>query len=171
MSSLSFTIQKDLCVLCLDAPREMMLLPCRHFCICDKCTKQPFAVGGRCPLCNENVTSVVGGAGKSGMKWLIDRAEQSRKSAEMFKAISENNPQQLRMLLQSGLSVNKPNVFTGDTPLIASVKSSAVDAVSCLLDHGADPQLKNRVGRNQTFTHTHTRTHAYTRHAYARTHR
>lgn len=41
------------CVVCLEAPREMLLLPCRHVCCCQACADQLEC----CPLCRAPKTS------------------------------------------------------------------------------------------------------------------
>ena len=44
-----------LCVICLDARRTMLLLPCRHLCLCAGCAKKCRS----CPLCRMGVEKVV----------------------------------------------------------------------------------------------------------------
>ena len=35
------------CVICLEAPRNAVLLPCRHLCVCDDCLREIDS----CPIC------------------------------------------------------------------------------------------------------------------------
>jgi ABC-type Fe3+-siderophore transport system permease subunit len=42
---------KALCIICLDTPREVLLKPCKHYCLCSSCTN-----GLRtCPVCNQRI--------------------------------------------------------------------------------------------------------------------
>ena len=42
---------KLLCVICVDAPREVLLKPCKHFCLCSKCTNRL----RECPICKQQI--------------------------------------------------------------------------------------------------------------------
>lgn len=44
------------CVVCLDRPRDVLLLPCRHFSICGVCSAQ---IRDRCPVCRRTITERV----------------------------------------------------------------------------------------------------------------
>jgi hypothetical protein len=44
-----------LCVVCLDAEKNTVLLPCRHLCLCSTCAQIPELV--QCPLCRSPVES------------------------------------------------------------------------------------------------------------------
>ena len=46
--------QKRLCVVCLDNEKQVLLRPCRHYCVCEDCSKQ---LRGVCPMCRANFTS------------------------------------------------------------------------------------------------------------------
>jgi hypothetical protein len=48
-----------LCVVCMSAPKNALLLPCKHVIMCGECTKTVLANSGQCPLCRENITEVV----------------------------------------------------------------------------------------------------------------
>ena len=40
------------CVICWDAPKAVVFLPCKHRCCCEQCARQSL----RCPLCKAAVT-------------------------------------------------------------------------------------------------------------------
>eukprot|EP00930_Biecheleria_cincta_P038934 TRINITY_DN26778_c0_g1_i1.p1 TRINITY_DN26778_c0_g1~~TRINITY_DN26778_c0_g1_i1.p1 ORF type:complete len:615 (+),score=91.89 TRINITY_DN26778_c0_g1_i1:125-1969(+) len=42
------------CVVCLEAPRQVLLLPCHHVCCCKSCAQRL----GRCPVCRAETTSL-----------------------------------------------------------------------------------------------------------------
>jgi Zinc finger, C3HC4 type (RING finger) len=42
-----------MCVVCLDAPKTVLLRPCTHLCLCQRCSKQPELV--ECPLCRARI--------------------------------------------------------------------------------------------------------------------
>ncbi|XP_062506346.1 uncharacterized protein LOC134182920 [Corticium candelabrum] len=41
--------QYSQCVVCWDKPKEVVLLPCRHLCLCIECSNR---IRDRCPMCN-----------------------------------------------------------------------------------------------------------------------
>lgn len=43
------------CVVCMDAPLQVVLIPCGHLCVCENCSRQIFV----CPMCRRNVDDVV----------------------------------------------------------------------------------------------------------------
>ena len=43
------TADKDLCVICSDAPKTILLLPCRHVALCGPCNAMDTVT--ECPLC------------------------------------------------------------------------------------------------------------------------
>ena len=45
------------CVVCLDAPREILLQPCKHFCLCSACAKSFVAGESVCPVCRSGVAA------------------------------------------------------------------------------------------------------------------
>lgn len=50
-------INIDACVICLDRPREIVYLPCRHFVICEKCfTASQLRT---CPLCRSPIIDTI----------------------------------------------------------------------------------------------------------------
>ena len=45
------------CVVCMDAARTEVALPCKHFCVCAECASQ---MARQCPMCNGAVTAWLG---------------------------------------------------------------------------------------------------------------
>ena len=43
----------DVCVECIDAPKTVALLPCKHLCICGNCSKYKGLT--KCPICFEEI--------------------------------------------------------------------------------------------------------------------
>jgi hypothetical protein len=41
------------CVICMDAEKSVLLLPCRHLCVCVGCSQEPRLV--QCPICREPI--------------------------------------------------------------------------------------------------------------------
>jgi len=46
---------RQLCVICQDAQKTILLRPCNHYCLCGNCASNVTAVT-RCPLCNTTIT-------------------------------------------------------------------------------------------------------------------
>jgi hypothetical protein len=47
-----------MCVVCMDAPKDRIVLPCGHICACGACAQ---LLGTRCPVCRgpiEHITQV-----------------------------------------------------------------------------------------------------------------
>lgn len=40
------------CIVCLVNPREIILLPCKHVCLCEDCAGK---IERKCPVCNINI--------------------------------------------------------------------------------------------------------------------
>ncbi|KAL7740586.1 hypothetical protein ACLKA6_009472 [Drosophila palustris] len=57
----SSPIRTDQCVVCLERRRNIVLLPCRHLCMCKECSQQlpRFEGGDRCPICRDFVEAVM----------------------------------------------------------------------------------------------------------------
>ena len=47
--------ERNLCVICQDAQKTILLRPCNHYCLCGNCASNVTAVR-RCPLCNTTIT-------------------------------------------------------------------------------------------------------------------
>ena len=41
------------CVVCMDAPKNCVLMPCFHLCVCMRCGKRLRADSGKCPICRK----------------------------------------------------------------------------------------------------------------------
>ncbi|XP_034473357.1 uncharacterized protein LOC117780804 isoform X2 [Drosophila innubila] len=57
----SSSVRTDQCVVCLERRRNIVLLPCRHLCMCKECSQQlpRFEGGDRCPICRDLVETVM----------------------------------------------------------------------------------------------------------------
>ena len=44
---------QKLCCICQDSPKSVLLLPCRHLCVCSGCSDRPELL--RCPVCREEI--------------------------------------------------------------------------------------------------------------------
>lgn len=49
----------NLCVICQDQPKSMVLLPCRHLCLCRNCTYHLQSYRTICPLCRERFCETI----------------------------------------------------------------------------------------------------------------
>ena len=47
--------EERLCVVCKEEAKKVVLMPCRHFCLCRACAYNPLLK--KCPLCRESVVS------------------------------------------------------------------------------------------------------------------
>ena len=45
------------CTVCLDQPREVLLQPCGHVCVCGDCSKRLRCSGNQCPICRVNIVN------------------------------------------------------------------------------------------------------------------
>jgi Holliday junction resolvasome RuvABC DNA-binding subunit len=52
------TNNNDECIVCYEPPRDHMLLPCHHVCLCADCAEQYKDGGNPCPLCDTEVQEV-----------------------------------------------------------------------------------------------------------------
>ena len=51
----SDTMNENDCFLCLESASTVVLFPCKHLCICHKCSAKTCVV--LCPLCSEEIES------------------------------------------------------------------------------------------------------------------
>lgn len=47
------------CVICMTSPRDTTVLPCRHMCLCAACAKILRFQSNKCPVCREQVASLL----------------------------------------------------------------------------------------------------------------
>lgn len=40
------------CIVCMENPREIILLPCKHVCLCEDCAEK---ISRMCPVCNKRI--------------------------------------------------------------------------------------------------------------------
>ena len=84
--------EEDPCVVCQTEPRECIILPCRHCCMCYECAKDLTQTGSvqleygqvvtgadpKCPMCREDIESVI----RKGGKGEKDKSKQSKKQSK-----------------------------------------------------------------------------------------
>ncbi|KAH8263131.1 hypothetical protein KR044_004834 [Drosophila immigrans] len=53
--------RSDCCVVCIERSRNIVLLPCRHLCLCKECSQQlhRYEGGNRCPVCRDFVETML----------------------------------------------------------------------------------------------------------------
>ena len=54
--------EKTLCIICQDAEKTIVLLPCKHLCVCNDCGERLFQSVGRkrdCPLCRKRIEHIM----------------------------------------------------------------------------------------------------------------
>lgn len=76
-------------------------------------------------------------------------ARDERGYTALIMAVLSHNPEGAKSLVAQGADVNAKNVY-GDTPLTMAEtwQGSEVEMVQFLLDHGADPEMKDGQGRS-----------------------
>ncbi|KNC54491.1 uncharacterized protein AMSG_10489 [Thecamonas trahens ATCC 50062] len=47
------------CVVCMSDPRDTLVLPCRHMCLCGECAEELRVRSSRCPICRTHFTSLL----------------------------------------------------------------------------------------------------------------
>ncbi|KAJ7360105.1 hypothetical protein OS493_018089 [Desmophyllum pertusum] len=47
------------CVVCMDSARDSLLVPCHHLCVCSTCADTLKDNQGLCPVCRQNIASVI----------------------------------------------------------------------------------------------------------------
>lgn len=57
----------------------------------------------------------------------------------LFEAIASHDLNQLKTLLGTGIDINQPSRFSGDTPLCYAIMKKDLSSVKILLKHGANP--------------------------------
>ena len=51
--------QQNECVICMTDPRDTLVLPCRHMCLCRQCAELLKFESVKCPICRGPVRSLV----------------------------------------------------------------------------------------------------------------
>ena len=72
------------CVACLSEPRDTILLPCRHLCVCSRCFDHLHA--DRCPVCRAHFSSYVRIAAVAAQAAASDGAAPDEQSASSAAA-------------------------------------------------------------------------------------
>jgi len=49
----------SMCVICMDHDREVVIVPCGHYCMCRGCSDYLTSTSRKCPLCRGSVTMAV----------------------------------------------------------------------------------------------------------------
>lgn len=49
----------DVCVLCMDASKDWVCIPCGHLALCGRCSARVKLVSGRCPICKQAIEKVM----------------------------------------------------------------------------------------------------------------
>ncbi len=55
------TTNQDECVVCYDPPKDHMIIPCNHVCLCHQCAQDNFPAphdNQKCPLCSKDIQNV-----------------------------------------------------------------------------------------------------------------
>jgi hypothetical protein len=47
--------EDPICIICMDAPKTLVFVPCGHYCVCSECSERL----KECPLCREGITCAV----------------------------------------------------------------------------------------------------------------
>lgn len=56
--SVSGGSESSVCCVCLTNPKDCVLKPCSHVCVCSECAKQLVKLRGGCPICRERIVRV-----------------------------------------------------------------------------------------------------------------
>jgi len=51
--------EDKLCVVCQDNEKCIMILPCRHLCICETCQEPLRQIRNTCPICRKGVKQMI----------------------------------------------------------------------------------------------------------------
>jgi len=47
------------CLICLSDPKDTLIMPCCHFCVCESCGKELVKAKQTCPICRGNISSLI----------------------------------------------------------------------------------------------------------------
>jgi len=53
------TAKETECIICYTNVKNTILLPCRHFCVCNVCSESIKWHTNQCPICREQVTRYI----------------------------------------------------------------------------------------------------------------
>lgn len=53
--SLADSSASDCCVVCFVEPKTHIILPCRHYCLCEKCARRRWK---KCPMCRKKIKEI-----------------------------------------------------------------------------------------------------------------
>lgn len=100
-------------------------------------------------LVNRFINAAINGDVKTVEEMLIagmpaDHADVFARTA-LIKAAQFNRTDVIRLLLQNGADVHKPNRF-GNTPVHLAAIRNSIDAIAVLLEHGASINITNYRG-------------------------
>ena len=59
------------CIACLSLPRDTIVLPCRHMCLCAGCAEGLRVRADKCPLCRQQFTGFLRVTGLNGEKQAV----------------------------------------------------------------------------------------------------
>jgi len=51
--------EDKLCVICVDKEKCIMILPCRHLCICESCQEPLRTHRNNCPICRKEIKQMI----------------------------------------------------------------------------------------------------------------
>lgn len=51
--------EEKLCVVCQENHKNVLILPCKHLCMCDQCADRIIYTNGSCPICRSYVNNVI----------------------------------------------------------------------------------------------------------------
>lgn len=54
-----FEDDNPICVICFDLERDVVIVPCGHYCLCKKCASTIIKSTSKCPMCRSNMELVV----------------------------------------------------------------------------------------------------------------
>ena len=47
------------CMICLSDPKDTLIMPCGHFCVCETCGKSLVESKHSCPVCRGHISSMI----------------------------------------------------------------------------------------------------------------
>jgi hypothetical protein len=98
----SVEVEEHLCVICLSAPVEVMLMPCRHAVLCDACMQDLIArnSGDDCPVCRAHVTNHAHGSFAEDYVQMVEAAQARMERTQAYACEGMYN--HIRPLMMTG---------------------------------------------------------------------